>query len=126
MVNYARMQAIAKKQIEGNGRLVTLRLRATAPADSSQPWRGKVTSGVGGPVSLSVKVVEEKSDDRDTPAEDFVHRAQLTFLVAYLSVNQDITYFSQLVDGTNLYEITGVKSISPGPVVIAYRITVKK
>lgn len=122
MANYANMQATALRLIKANGRIATLRKRSTTPADPTIPWRARDKTQ---DTTVQVSIVEGKNDLKNTPGNDLVRRETMTFLVAYTDANEDLTQFSQLVDGGKVYEITEVKSISPGPVVVAYRITVK-
>ena len=121
-VNYANMQALAKRLIEENGRSVTLNQLTATPTDSNKPWRANATPRDTLPAEQTVTVTGvyldtissrylgitiQRVDSEDAEAK--------LFMVATTSApDHDLKQFNELVDGIDVYNLTTLNVLQPG------------
>lgn len=129
------MAATAKRLIEKNGRLVTLRKVATEDAvlNAAKPWRGNDASAEpedGGPVEYEAKAVILDFKLADGTS-DLARRGFKRALVAANSVVDDdgaaidLSDVTQIVDGAQTWQVTEVAPLVPGDTTLLYQMTVK-
>lgn len=133
-MDYARMQAMAKRQIEANGRPCTFSRLSRAAAGPTDSWRvarpaaDPAHPAAGDPVSYtSVKALLVPLEVTDDP-KAIAPSGDATFLVAETSFpagHIDLTTLDRLDDGSQKWRITKVVPLVPGTDDIIYTITVE-
>jgi len=122
-VNYANLQALAKRLIEENGRSVTLnKLAPATPADANKPWRANATPRDALPAEQTVAVTAVFLDTISsrylgiTIQADGTEDAEAKYvMVATTSApDHDLRSFNELVDETEVYKITAMNVLHPG------------
>jgi hypothetical protein len=122
-VNYTRLQALAKRLIEENGRQVTLnKLAPVTPADTNKPWRSKAAPRDSLPTEQTVNVIAVFLDTISsrylgiTIQADGTEDAEAKYvMIATTSApDHDLRSFNELVDETEVYKITTLNVLHPG------------
>lgn len=124
-ISYVKLQAKAKALIESNGRNVTFTVKAETSADTSKPWRSRVTgddSSVG-PVKAVVTDYDEKAVDGS-----LIVRGDKHVIVAYTSLGVDLRYVTTMTDSAfgDVYQIINVNILAPGANVIIYEMQARR
>lgn len=131
MVNFTALAATAKRLIEANGRSVTLVQHSTTPADSAQPWRGpdesaRTETAVTG-VFLSGTSDSELGEMLMLIDAGLIQRGEKFFLVAADSLGSvDIKAQASLVDDNQLWQVSEIATLQPGPTPILHALVLKK
>lgn len=130
MVDFVKMQALAKRLIEANGRSVTLNRMARTPANPAKPWRGQPDQSVP-EVTVDVKgvfldTISSRYLGLTIQNEGEEKGEQQLFLVATTSApGKSLREFDQLVDGTQLWNIKALNVLQPGDeeIFVAFKAT---
>jgi hypothetical protein len=130
MVDFARMQALAKRLIEANGRSVTLRRMERTPTDAAKPWRGSAARAVPEDTATVIGVFLDTISSRYlglTIQRDGEEQGeQQLFLVATTSApTKVLSSFDELLDGTQLWNIKALNVLRPGDdeIFVAFKAT---
>ncbi len=128
-INYVRMQALAKRLIEGNGRSVTLVSDSTTPADVNAPQLGPDFSlgKVEEPV-IAAFVPKAGSEFGISIAQllnnELIQGFEQVALVAATSLSgaNAIGVFDRLRDGATMWKIKNIEILQPGSLAILYQL----
>jgi hypothetical protein len=133
-MDYARMQAMAKRQIEKNGRPCTFSRVSRVVAGANDSWRvarpaaDPLHPATGEPVSYTnVRALLVPLEIADDP-KSIAPSGSATFLVAETSFpagHIDLTTLDRLDDGDQKWRIMKVAPLVPGTDDIVYTITVE-
>lgn len=108
-VNYAKLDATAKRLIRENGRAVTVR----ALVRSGPEYDPVLT-----PVDSPAYAVQTEFDSKDTAAGWLIESQDVAYL---LSSAVPVDKSMRLVDGRD-YEVVNVRVIVPGPRIVLYKV----
>jgi hypothetical protein len=112
----ATLALTAQRLIQKRGRGVSLVKRSEVDANPAEPWRA--TDGVTTTVTLTAVLVPFASEDME---ETLARRGEIVAYVAALDGGTaELEKFDELLDGTDVWKITGGKVINPGATRILY------
>jgi len=127
MGRYDGFVELADRLIRKNGRAVKIRRNvSTTPVDVSKPWQGNTTSTQD---TAAMAVFDQESafeqfvrlaSGRETPVRSNVQRTGLRALVPAKGLSFEPALAHKLVDGSDVYEITGIQQIRPGDAAVLY------
>lgn len=114
--DYASVAADAAALVADFGKAVTLRRLDTTPPDPSKPWRGPVDPRATPAEELEVNAVFVEPSSLQTlgvnaQLVDWLKRAQQ---IAIVASTLDLSGFSELVDGSDVWRVVGVSTLNPG------------
>jgi len=114
--NYAKVGARAAALVARFGKAVTLRRLVSTPPDPQTPWLPPADPRAGATTLAVTAVFAEPSSLQNLGGPnaqlvDWVKRAQQIAIVAH---PDDLSTFSELVDGAEVWRIVGVSTLNPG------------
>jgi len=121
MVDYVRLQSVAQKLINENGRSMTLNRLSITSADANKPWRG-TDNILEDTVDLIGVFVETKTSIIDGTLLKEDEKSVLANAID--SQGKDLTLFNRLIDGSDESTITKVNPLRPGDLVMMYEIVI--
>jgi len=121
MVDYVRLQSVAQKLINENGRSMTLNRLSITSADVNKPWRG-TDNILEDTVDLIGVFVETKTSIIDGTLLKEDEKSVLANAID--SQGKDLTLFNRLIDGSDESTITKVNPLRPGDLVMMYEIVI--
>lgn len=132
MPDYVRLQQTAKRQIEKNGREISVVKLAESEEEDETPWRGTVkprvepdksfdTHGVFVPISSTSYLGIEF-----TFKQDNVARGQQIALVPAVDAEDDLLAFDEIHDDGSIWKIVNSQVLKPGALPILYAFEVKQ
>lgn len=133
MVNFVRMQALAKKQIEANGRSVDLLQNPTDLLNPSEPERGPDFSAGPTPETVIASFVPKSGSGFGRDVDQMFSQTLLASfesvcLIAATSLSgaNAITSFARLRDSGKMWKIIAVEILQPGVEEILYAVGLAK
>ncbi len=135
MVDFVKMQGVARTLIEANGRSVTLISDPTAAANPSEPERGPDFSTGATEVAVIMSFVPAAGSGfgknvRRTKGAELLHGFDQMALLAATSFNEQtalaIEDFDRVRDGSTMYTIGMVEILRPADEEIIYQLGLKK
>lgn len=114
--DYIPIAAVALDLVTEFGKPVTLRRLDTTPPDPDMPWRGPVDPRATPAATLEVSAFLKEPPTGTAlggPASirDWVKRAQK---IAIIAGQDDLSVFSELVDGSDVWRVVGSATLNPG------------
>lgn len=121
MPNWDAVAASVKRQVDKNGRALTLRQQGNNSQDSDKPWRGQDDYHDGSVSGLGVFVSPGASLGLVATVEDGLKRAeQVVYFAAANDTGQELEYYDQIVDGTTTWQIVSAQVLNPAGTRLLY------
>lgn len=114
--DYSEVAATAQELVTEFGKAVTLRRLNATPPNPAEPWLPPVDPRVGAAtLAVSAVFVEPSSLQNlggpNAQLVDWLKRAQQIAIIAH---PDDLSSFSELVDGADVWRVVGVSTLNPG------------
>lgn len=114
--DYSELATTAQELVIEFGKAVTLRRLVSAPPDPQTPWLPPVDPRAGATTLAVTAVLVEPSSLQNLGGPnaqlvDWVKRASQIAIIAH---PDDISTFSELVDGSEVWRVVGVSTLNPG------------
>jgi hypothetical protein len=114
--DYSGLAATAQELVTEFGKAVTLRRLDTVPPNPSEPWVPPADPRAGATTLAVTAVFVEPSSLQNlggpnTQLDDWVRRSQQ---IAIVAAPEDLSSFSELIDGADLWRVVGCSTLNPG------------
>ncbi len=127
-LDYAPLQAEARQLIADTGRLVTLEVLSSTPADAARPWRGPAAPAVASSRQAPAVFVPAQGGDLGlmVVSDELLKRAEQVCLVGPAADGFDFAQCTSIQDNGQRWAVQWAQVLRPGGLPLLYALGVTR